>query len=130
MSYLQRATGEFSIHVTGPFHCGPNHESPKTFSYDVELAYPASALDSQGFLLDNTAFHDYFSSIGATELSCELLARQAAYDLLARCSHRAHYCKVCLTAFRRGALEARIEHTARTSKLARFARALQGTARV
>ena len=81
MSYVQRAHGDFTIAVSGPFHCGPDHTSPKQFTYEVELHYPADALDSNGFLLDNLTFKQYFHDLGCTSLSCEKLARKAAEDL-------------------------------------------------
>jgi hypothetical protein len=75
--YTQFAQGSFSTDVHGPFHCGPNHETPKRFDFEVTVTYPADALDESGFLLDNQAFKSYFESIGNTNLSCELLAKAA-----------------------------------------------------
>jgi hypothetical protein len=85
MSFQQHAKGSFAVDVQGQFHCGPNHDSPKRFDFEVTIHYPANALDSQGFLLDNTAFKGYFESLGRTELSCELLAKTACeyFDSLA-----------------------------------------------
>lgn len=60
MGFKQFATNPFTVEVEGPYHCGPDHTSPKTFTYQVEIEYPSDALDDKGFLLDNTAFGDYF----------------------------------------------------------------------
>ncbi len=83
--FLQYAQGAFNIEVTGPYHCGPNHDSPKRFQYEVTLHYPDSALDSTGFLQDNLGFLEYvktyFASLQSTHLSCELLCRASAKDL-------------------------------------------------
>jgi hypothetical protein len=81
MSFVQRAQGSFTVEVHGEYHCGPNHDSPKEFTYEVEIHYPEEALDENGFLLDNLFCGRYFNSLGSTELSCERLARKAAMDL-------------------------------------------------
>lgn len=81
MAYTQRLYGSFSVRVTGLYHCGPNHDSPKTFHYDVKIIWPDSALDGNGFLADNTMGMSYFQSLCETGLSCELLAKQAWHDL-------------------------------------------------
>lgn len=78
MAFTQEATGKFTVEVTGPYHCGPNHESPKTFPYRVTVDYPETALDEKGFLLDNSFFQQYFDSLGTIENSCELLAKHCA----------------------------------------------------
>lgn len=79
--YIQRADGEFSVNVSGPYHCGADHSSPKVMQYRVILHYPDSGLDTKGFLLDNTAFREYFASLGTISISCELLARRVFSDL-------------------------------------------------
>lgn len=83
--FQQFARGEFDIEVTGPFHCGPNHESPKRFQYEVTLHYPANALDESGFLQDNRTYiavcRAYFKGLTQTSLSCELLCRKCSMDL-------------------------------------------------
>jgi hypothetical protein len=83
--FLQYAQGRFITEVTGEFHCGRNHDSPKIFEYEVTLHYPADALDAEGFLQDNLTYLEtvehYFNSIHSTELSCEQLSRKAAKDL-------------------------------------------------
>lgn len=87
--FTQSASGEFSIEVSGLYHCGPNHDSPKMFHYDVQLSWPDDALDDKGFLLDNTAFQAYFDHLGHTDLSCERLVIKAHNDIQAMCD--AHY---------------------------------------
>lgn len=83
--FLQYAQGRFITEVTGPFHCGPNHDSPKVFEYEVTLHYPPDALDDEGFLQDNLTFIEtvahYFDRIHTTDLSCERLAQRAAREL-------------------------------------------------
>lgn len=83
--FQQYVQGEFEIEVTGLFHCGPNHESPKRFRYEVTLHYPGDALDEAGFLQDNLMFRAvtgaYFKGLTETKLSCELLCRKNARDL-------------------------------------------------
>lgn len=81
MAFKQEAHGSFSVHVLGENHCGPDHNSPKSFPFSVCIEYPVEALDARGFLLDNLHFRSYFDGIGQTDLSCELLARKCADDL-------------------------------------------------
>lgn len=77
--FRQQATGHFTANVSGPTHCGPDATSPKTYPYEVEIYYTAEAqLDQNGFLLDNLTFDVYFNSIENVDVSCELLAKQAA----------------------------------------------------
>lgn len=84
-TFQQYVRGLFTIAVTGPYHCGPDHTSPKEFGYEVTLHYPNDALDAEGFLQDNLEFirytDEYFVNLGTTDLSCELLARKCALDL-------------------------------------------------
>lgn len=84
-AFQQYVRGSFVIEVFGPYHCGPNHISPKHFEYEVTLHYPNDALDKDGFLQDNLDFVQYvdvfFTGLSRTELSCELLARKCAMDL-------------------------------------------------
>src|SRR4051812_42915223 len=75
--FKQYAKGSFTCGISGLYHCGPDDTSPKRFDYEVELRYPATALDERGFLLDNLDFRHYFESLGASSVSCELLAKQA-----------------------------------------------------
>ena len=77
-NFRQVANGSFSADVEGCFHCGPNHDSPKAFDYEVEVHYPSEALDERGFLMDNLAFSEYFTQLQKVEHSCELLAKTAA----------------------------------------------------
>lgn len=75
--FTQRLAGNWECEVSGSYHCGPDHTTPKTFSYVVELSYPGSlsVLDSRGFLLDNLEAHTYFTMLcGPTDMSCEKLA--------------------------------------------------------
>lgn len=100
MSFRQQALGNFSIDVIGEFHCGPDNTSPKIFNYEVELRYPTgrAALDEHGFLLDNTFFRLYFSSLKETSLSCELLVIHCAHEIHTMTQGRADYCRVRLWA--------------------------------
>ncbi len=83
--FQQYVRGTFTIAVTGQYHCGPDHTSPKDFGYEVTLHYPNGALDKDGFLQDNLEYiryvEVYFNGLRETELSCELLARKCAIDL-------------------------------------------------
>src|ERR1041385_2755544 len=76
--YIQHATGSFEVEVGGEWHCGPDHTTPKTLTYDVRIQYPDTALDRHGFLIDNLEFRTYFDNVRYTEDSCELLAKKSA----------------------------------------------------
>lgn len=76
--FAQEANGQFLVEVGGDFHCGPDHESPKLLTWDVEITWPDVALDGRGFLLDNMGFRAYFNAIHYTTESCELLVLKAA----------------------------------------------------
>lgn len=88
-TFRQEASGSFSVEVGGCYHCGPNHDSPKTFDYRVYVEYGNNALDDKGFLNDNLAFDAYFSSLQRVTDSCELMAQKAAcffwLQLVGRC---------------------------------------------
>lgn len=88
-TFKQEASGTFSAEVGGCYHCGPNHDSPKTFDYRVYVEYGGKALDAFGFLNDNLAFDAYFESLNRVTDSCELIAQKAACffwrQLLGRC---------------------------------------------
>lgn len=80
--FYQRAEGSFSVDVVfGTPHCGIDHDRGN-FRYEVEIEYTPGALDSNGFLLDNTYFRGYFGSLGPVTVSCELLAQQCAEHIL------------------------------------------------
>ena len=79
----QRAVDTFSIEVEGPYHCGPDNTSPKSFDYEITIEYLNDALDERGFVLDNLAFREYFAGLKRTSLSCELLCCKCARDLMA-----------------------------------------------
>lgn len=89
-TFRQEASGTFSAEVGGCYHCGPNHDSPKEFDYEVEIHYHGKALDAKGFLNDNLAFQEYFESLNMVTDSCEMMARNAACffwkQLLGRCN--------------------------------------------
>jgi len=78
--YKQIGKGYFSVPVTGCYHCGPDHSSPKKFGYSVTLDYEDDCLDERGFLLDNTSFAEYFTSMKILDMSCEQLARHSAHE--------------------------------------------------
>lgn len=102
MSFTQKANGIFCVPVVpGTPHCGINDESLCSCAYRVSLEYDDTALDQNGFLLDNTAFRDYFASLASKPItiSCENLARQICNDLCALCNHRAYRTTVALSPF-------------------------------
>jgi hypothetical protein len=78
-AFRQMANGSFSVEVDGCYHCGPNHDSPKAFDYEVEVHYHGlQSLDARGFLMDNLAFRMYFEGLQKLTDSCELMAQKAA----------------------------------------------------
>lgn len=93
--FEQFARGTVSLNVKGPYHCGPDNTSPKIFNIEVRIEWPKGCLDSNGFLLDNLFFDEYFKGHNETELSCELLADKCAWDLAALTQWRA--LNVCVT---------------------------------
>ena len=78
--YTQHAKGSFSVQVSGPYHCGPNHDTPKKFDFEVLIEWPSKSPDYRGFLLDNTVFQDYFDTLGEVKNSCEVLAKDCAEE--------------------------------------------------
>ena len=110
--FIQQATGKVSLAVEGEYHCGPNHDSPKTFQYEVEVHYPDEALSSQGMLLDNLFFHHYWMSLSPVRDSCELMTRKAAqffWDSAVVCGG-CLYVRVCIWGFHENDMEAQIEY--------------------
>lgn len=86
MAYRQVMSDSFSVHVTGPYHCGPNHDTPKNFAYQIIIEYPSDVvLTPEGFLLDNLCAREFFSNIGTTDLSCEQLAQYSARYFADKC---------------------------------------------
>ena len=86
MAYRQIMSDAFTLHVGGPYHCGPNHETPKNFAYHIEIEYsPNTRLTPEGFLLDNLCARAYFDALQYSELSCEQLSREAAYYFASKC---------------------------------------------
>jgi hypothetical protein len=81
MPFEQYATGVMSIEVEGDFHCGPDKQSPKDFTWEVLVRYPDGVLDEHGFLLDNLVFEEFFNGLGRTELSCERLMEECCKKL-------------------------------------------------
>lgn len=114
--FRQIAQGKFNVDVSGCYHCGPNHDSPKRFRYEVILEYPSSdVLDSRGFLLDNLTFHSHFDGIGILTDSCELLAKRSAEMFL---QYALTICPDCTVTVRIIAIDepekmAAVEYTAR-----------------
>jgi hypothetical protein len=98
--YRQFGYGEFDVYVVGENHCGPNHESPKSFNYEVEVRYPLDALDERGFLLDNLSFQEYFEALHQTSYSCELLATHAACTFWDMAEGRCEQVRVCIWGIR------------------------------
>ena len=96
--YTQRANGQFTVEVEGDYHCGPNHDTPKTFAFEVELTYCDECLDERGFLLDNLTFQRYFDSIQVTDLSCERLVRKCAEYFCKLAGERFFRCVVAIWA--------------------------------
>lgn len=80
--FRQIGVGEFSAEVTGCCHCGPNHETPKNFHYQVEIHYHDHCLDNDGMLLDNSYFRDWFNGLQVIEHSCEHIARRASQHFI------------------------------------------------
>src|SRR5579863_1463401 len=107
MAFNQFAQGKFTIDVTGPYHCGPDHTTPKTFDFEVALRYHEDALDERGFLIDNTHFRQYFNALGTTDLSCERLVRKASQDFYGLVQDRCLEIRVAIWAIPNGA---RVEH--------------------
>ena len=98
MSFEQYATGVMNIEVLGEFHCGPNNESPRDFTWEVQVRYPEGALDEKGFLLDNLLFEEFFDRIRKTSLSCELLCEDCCRRLWELCNGRAEELRVTVWA--------------------------------
>lgn len=102
MSFTQKANGQFCVPVVpGTPHCGINDESLCSCAYRIALEYDDSALDENGFLLDNTAFREYFAKLASNPVtvSCENLARKICADLCVLCNHRANVVTVALSPF-------------------------------
>jgi|SRR5579859_1378696 len=85
--FRQTAVGSFATYGRpGTPHCGPKTgftPQRQTLGYSLEIVYRASALDTDGFLLDNTWFRSYFEAFSASQvaISCEKLACVIAQDL-------------------------------------------------
>jgi hypothetical protein len=81
--FKQRAHGttEFQV-VPGTPHCGINDQTV-TVDWKLELVFESDALDSNGFLVDNTAFKGYFTGMSTNpiRISCENLAKKIAHDV-------------------------------------------------
>lgn len=100
--FHQRAIGTFTAPVVaGTPHCGVDSNSLCNCAYRIEMVYGDTALDSDGFLLDNTAFRAYFDEFASrpVSISCENLCKQIAYDLCKLCRDRATRVKVALSPF-------------------------------
>lgn len=89
MSFEQYATGVMSLEVLGNFHCGPDKQSPRDFTWEVQVSYGDGSLDEYGFLLDNLIFEEFFNGIRRTELSCERLMEECCKKLWAMAGGRA-----------------------------------------
>lgn len=85
--YTQKAQGNFSFYgLPNTPHCGPKTSVfPVRIQceYCVTLDYDDCALDSNGFLLDNTYFAVYFGDFAYCRIgfSCERLAKLIAEQL-------------------------------------------------
>lgn len=91
LTYHQHAAGEFEVDVVpGTPHCGVDQRRGH-FRYVVDIIYHDGALDSNGFLLDNTSFRQYFDSLGPVSISCEQLARRSCEELIAQLGERKRY---------------------------------------
>jgi hypothetical protein len=96
--FIQNAKGQFAVNVSGDTHCGPDHTSPKIFDYEVSIKYTHDKeLDTNGFLLDNLSFHNYFMGLGNVDISCEKLV-QKCWLYFADHAPLAHNVKVCVWA--------------------------------
>lgn len=102
--YMQHARGSFALDVSGPWHCGPNHDTPKEFEYEVLVDWRRKKPDHRGFLTDNTTFQEYFDGIRASEKSCESLARDAAEELWKICDKRPRCVVVRIWAIKNAAM--------------------------
>lgn len=98
MAFEQFAQDTLKIEVEGPYHCGPDHTSPKHFKYEVTIEYPDSALDANGFVLDNLTFRQFFDRCQRTSLSCELFTTDCAKKLMELTGGKANVVKVRLWA--------------------------------
>lgn len=90
--FHQRATGNFCVPVvTGTPHCGVD-DSLCRMDYRLTIAWRGRPLDENGFLLDNTWFRDFFNALADSPctISCELLARRLATEILSAANGRAH----------------------------------------
>lgn len=78
---IKRA-GAFSIKTFGAHHCGTK---PAGIALPIKYTFMCkcdiSALDGRGFLFDQMRVDAYFQHLGATPLSCELLAVSVARGL-------------------------------------------------
>lgn len=75
--------GTFSVPIANDAqHCGVIKDV-NSFRYEVTCSMKESTLDENGFVIDNDHIQGYFDSKykEPLNLSCELLARQAAHDL-------------------------------------------------
>jgi|SRR5712671_5007331 len=99
--FKQRAFGttEFQV-IPGTPHCGIN-DLTVTVDWKIELTWGADALDSNGFLLDNTAFKGYFTAMStvAIDISCENLAKKIAEDIRAMAGSKLITVSVTLSPF-------------------------------
>jgi hypothetical protein len=90
MFFTLRREGTFICELSGSIHCGllPINE----FRYQAEICVTDNGLDSQGFIMDNADIQKYFDSIGATDLSCELLACNTARHFAGVVLNNSHDC--------------------------------------
>lgn len=86
--FLQEAHGRITLKVLpGSHHCGRD-DNALTCRWFVSATFTDAALDPAGFLFDNLAFAAYWQSLAQEceqaplAVSCELLAKRAADDLL------------------------------------------------
>jgi hypothetical protein len=102
IKFTQTADGAFSFNVIpNTPHCGPSDSIIQSVRYRVSVTYGLNPLDSDGFLLDNTWFSQYFGGwLKSTPIgfSCELLAVRVAEDILRETAGRGTGVVVSLSA--------------------------------
>lgn len=78
-AYRLHRIGEFTVKTTGLNHCGTT--DVLTIRYTLTVRCPAVALDSRGFLFDQTRVQAWFNGQVTTDLSCEAYAAHCAREI-------------------------------------------------
>lgn len=100
-TFTQHFTGAVQVYaVPNTPHCGLT-SGRITLGIDVDLSYCGQALDSNGFLLDNTWFNEYVKSMTNMHInySCELLAQTIASHVCQDAGQRGCSAKVTVRPF-------------------------------